>query len=141
MIFAQSKRIAELRLLKEDFLTLSKTFPYPIDHCINHWFLTLFRKHMVSPWNLDYFLWLKIHIPFQRIGSSVVALFSSISEDDIRCLERVELRNCGIPSNREVDYALRELIENIPQKLSVFDLRQNPILDNDTRLLSIARKD
>ncbi|CAG5102409.1 Oidioi.mRNA.OKI2018_I69.chr1.g287.t1.cds [Oikopleura dioica] len=66
------------------------------------------------------------------IGSSVVALFSSISEDDIRCLERVELRNCGIPSNREVDYALRELIENVPQKLSVFDLRQNPILDNDT---------
>ena len=68
-----------------------------------------------------------------RIGSSVVALFSSISEDDIRCLERVELRNCGIPSNREVDFALRELIENVPENLAVFDLRQNVLLDNDTR--------
>jgi len=67
-----------------------------------------------------------------RIGSSVVALFSSISEDDIRCLERVELRNCGIPSNREVDYALQELIENIPENLAVFDLRQNSLLDSDT---------
>lgn len=67
-----------------------------------------------------------------RLGESIVALLSAISCDDVRCLEKVELRNCDIHSSREIDHALQDLIEQVPDKLSVFDVRQNPMLDNDT---------
>ena len=56
----------------------------------------------------------------------------NIEHEIFRCLERVELRRCEIGPNPKLDSVLEDMLDKIPSSLSVLDLRQNPIMQNET---------
>lgn len=62
----------------------------------------------------------------------MIALLGAIIYDDIRCLERLELRKCSITSSAEFDSCLEDMLERMPTSLAVLDFRQNPIMENDS---------
>jgi len=67
-----------------------------------------------------------------RLADSITPLLTAIIYDDLRCLERVELRRCEIAPNPKLDSVLEDMLDKIPSSLSVLDLRQNPIMQNET---------
>lgn len=67
-----------------------------------------------------------------RIADAVIPLLTAIIYDDIRHLERVELRRCNIQPCPTLDSILEDMLDKIPRALSVLDFRENAILENET---------
>ena len=67
-----------------------------------------------------------------RIADAVIPLLTAIIYDDIRHLERVELRRCHIQPSPTLDSILEDMLDKIPRALTVLDVRENEILENET---------
>ena len=67
-----------------------------------------------------------------RIADAVIPLLTAIIYDDIRYIERIELRRCAIQPSPKFDSLLEDMLDKIPRSLSVVDLRENALLENET---------
>jgi len=63
-----------------------------------------------------------------KIQNSIVELLEAMANEDITCLETLEIRNCSILSNARMNQALTGILQEPPEVLETFDIRQNPIL-------------
>ena len=67
-----------------------------------------------------------------RLSGAIVPLLTAVCYDDLKCLERIELRKCEIESSNKFNATLEDMLDKLPGTLSVLDLRENPILENQT---------
>ena len=58
-----------------------------------------------------------------KISNSIVELIEAINKEEILCLSRLELRQCGISATDQIDQHLSILLQDPPPCLQIFDLR------------------
>ena len=65
-----------------------------------------------------------------KIENSIVELLRAQADEEVTCIEELELRECNIQADSKINQVLADLLHDPPQKLKLFDLRVNPVLDD-----------
>ena len=58
-----------------------------------------------------------------KIGNSIVELLSALSQEEVTCVEELEIRECDIKADSKINQTLADLLHEPPVKLKLFDIR------------------
>ena len=58
-----------------------------------------------------------------KIQNSIVELLKALSGEEVTCVEELEIRECGITADAQVNQVLADLLHDPPPKLKLFDIR------------------
>ena len=58
-----------------------------------------------------------------KIQNSIVELLKALAGEEVTCVQELEIRECGITADSQVNQVLADLLHDPPPKLKLFDIR------------------